>query len=252
MNTLPTLPAVPEAATELHNEYPILLAVSVTAPDRETAEKWLHHKAPTPYGDYAPDGTHVDSWWIAEDDRRDGSDCSSAVFIPGDHPASLTQQAAYRILEAHSARPTDYHDELDHARAEVARLHGILREVIEVEIARGDDDHMLRAALGDYRTPEADAPEDRCLIVYPTNYALHYVCPRCKAEAGEHPAPCSLLPKHLRDHPVRYRPSYREARVKHDDLAELRAAVHLIADRWESGDLAEAVRDAVALLPEGD
>jgi hypothetical protein len=41
----------------------------------------------------------IDSWWIAEDDRRDGSNCESAVFVPGDFPSALTQEDARIVLE---------------------------------------------------------------------------------------------------------------------------------------------------------
>ena len=44
----------------------------------------------------------ITSWWVAEDERYDGSDCDSAVFVnPGDAPA------ASRILAAHGLTP-DY------------------------------------------------------------------------------------------------------------------------------------------------
>jgi hypothetical protein len=56
-------------------EHVFLVAVTVEAEDRETAERHLHTVLPTP-------GEEVESWWIAEDDRRDRSDNDSAVFVP--------------------------------------------------------------------------------------------------------------------------------------------------------------------------
>lgn len=65
------------------DEHVILVAVSVVAETRESAELYLHHRLPRP-GDELPEtgGTYVESWWVAEDDRRDGSDNDSAVFVP--------------------------------------------------------------------------------------------------------------------------------------------------------------------------
>ena len=85
------------------NEHVFLVAVVVrTADDRATAEKDLHTRLNIPAfrGDVGNDDvTHVDSWWIAEDDRRDGSDCDSAVFV--EH--GVSQRNARHILERHGA-----------------------------------------------------------------------------------------------------------------------------------------------------
>lgn len=44
---------------------------------REAAEESLRHHLPAT-------GGHITCWWVAEDDRRDGSDNDSAVFVtPG-------------------------------------------------------------------------------------------------------------------------------------------------------------------------
>lgn len=53
----------------------ILVAVVVQGHDRESAERHLHDVLPTPGED-----NDIDSWWIAEDERYDRSDCDSAVF----------------------------------------------------------------------------------------------------------------------------------------------------------------------------
>jgi hypothetical protein len=58
-------------------------------------------------GEYMRDNPTVTSWWIAEDDRIDGSDCDSAVFC---HPGQ--QAAASRVL--YNTVATDPHTGLRH------------------------------------------------------------------------------------------------------------------------------------------
>ncbi len=74
-------------------EHVILLAVVVAAPTRKDAEEYLHTRP-----SLAPDGWSgaettpvIDSWWVAEDERYDGSDNDSAVFvIPGTQRESVS------------------------------------------------------------------------------------------------------------------------------------------------------------------
>ena len=56
----------------------ILVAFTVHAPTMEQAQQRLMVQLPGG----VPDLNHVDSWWIAEDERYDGSDNDSAVFVP--------------------------------------------------------------------------------------------------------------------------------------------------------------------------
>lgn len=57
----------------------ILVAFTVHAPTMEQAQARLMGRLPNPEAD----GHEViDSWWIAEDERYDGSDNDSAVFVP--------------------------------------------------------------------------------------------------------------------------------------------------------------------------
>lgn len=72
------------------SEHVILVAVHLTAPSRLDAQRAVLDLLPE-VGDSTPRAT-VESWWIAEDDRVDGSDCDSAVFV------SPTHQAAARDL----------------------------------------------------------------------------------------------------------------------------------------------------------
>lgn len=77
----------------------ILIAFVVHGTDRADAQRELMLRLPDPVSDkYWPSvGPHevIDSWWIAEDDRIDGSDNDSAVFVP-----MGSQQAAVRSLTA--------------------------------------------------------------------------------------------------------------------------------------------------------
>ena len=58
--------------TQKH-EHVILVAVTVEATSRREAHEAVMAAMPTP-------GQGVQSWWVAEDDRLDGSDNDSAVF----------------------------------------------------------------------------------------------------------------------------------------------------------------------------
>jgi hypothetical protein len=51
--------------------------VAVVAHNQDDLQKFL---LASPHGP-GNDGT-IDCWWIAEDDREDGSDCDSAIFVP--------------------------------------------------------------------------------------------------------------------------------------------------------------------------
>ena len=65
--------------SEEEDEHVILVAVGVRGRTREAAERALHQVMPRPSS-----GPHalVECWWIAEDDRHDGSDNDSAIFVP--------------------------------------------------------------------------------------------------------------------------------------------------------------------------
>lgn len=57
----------------------ILVAFAVNATDRAEAQRLLMQRLPNPESDFHE---VIDCWWIAEDDRIDGSDNDSAFFIP--------------------------------------------------------------------------------------------------------------------------------------------------------------------------
>lgn len=55
-------------------EHVILVAFTVEGSTREAAERTLTGVLPGPFD-------VVSSWWVADDDRHDGSDNDSAVFV---------------------------------------------------------------------------------------------------------------------------------------------------------------------------
>lgn len=57
----------------------ILVAFAVNGETRDDAMRTLGNWLPAPWRD---GHRQVDCWWIAEDDRTDGSDNDSAVFVP--------------------------------------------------------------------------------------------------------------------------------------------------------------------------
>ena len=66
-------------------EHTIVVAFTVFAENREQAQRGLMPmlpRGPVMGQLWEEGGDCVDSWWIAEDDRLDGSDNDSAVFVP--------------------------------------------------------------------------------------------------------------------------------------------------------------------------
>lgn len=79
-------------ATE--REHVILVAFEVNGTTREQAERKLHERL-VPVLRSRDALSPVESWWVAEDERFDGSDCDSAVFVkPG------KQEQAVAVLRA--------------------------------------------------------------------------------------------------------------------------------------------------------
>lgn len=80
-------------------EHTILVAMQIHASDRADAHEVAQVLMPRPgtrlQNAPFPDTGYIEAWWVAEDDRRDGSDNDSAVFVaPG------FQQRASRVLFA--------------------------------------------------------------------------------------------------------------------------------------------------------
>lgn len=64
-----------------YEEHTILVAFTVYGDDRKEAQESLLEQLPKVTDD---DTRDITSWWIAEDDRIEGSDNDSAVFVdPG-------------------------------------------------------------------------------------------------------------------------------------------------------------------------
>lgn len=60
------------------SQHTFLVAITVNGPDREKAQTDMMEVLPDTSTDL------IDCWWIAEDDRLDGSDNDSAVWVtPG-------------------------------------------------------------------------------------------------------------------------------------------------------------------------
>lgn len=70
------MPGCAPSAPGIEDEHVYLVAVTVEAPDRATGHLRLHDAL-------GPALAHprVDSWWVAEPDRLDRSDCASAHFV---------------------------------------------------------------------------------------------------------------------------------------------------------------------------
>ena len=86
-----------EAAEGTVQTHTFLVAVEVTGDmTREQAEQAMHLQMPQPGRLIVGPGRsigRIECWWVAEDDRKDGSDNDSAVFVsPG------YQQAAFDLL----------------------------------------------------------------------------------------------------------------------------------------------------------
>jgi hypothetical protein len=75
---LPRYVVNPNSATNEHNEHVILVAFHMSADTMQQAQIKLMPNLPVPGEDIG-----LEEWWIAEDERYDGSDNDSAVFVPG-------------------------------------------------------------------------------------------------------------------------------------------------------------------------
>lgn len=66
----------------------ILVAFDLTGPDPENVQQWLMDNLPKPGPGGDNDEIDLDCWWIANDERFDGSDTDSAVFVTKGRQAS--------------------------------------------------------------------------------------------------------------------------------------------------------------------
>lgn len=82
----------------MSKDYVFLVAVQVSVPDgvpRKVAAREMLRMLPRPGENMRMDNATLECWWLAEDDRIDGSDNDSAVFV---HPGA--QKAAFDLLYA--------------------------------------------------------------------------------------------------------------------------------------------------------
>jgi hypothetical protein len=60
----------------------VMVAFDIMGPNAAVAHEWLYSQLPQGdayYGDN--EEIRLDAWWMADDERFDGSDCDSAVFV---------------------------------------------------------------------------------------------------------------------------------------------------------------------------
>lgn len=89
-------------------EHVFLVAITVESDGtREEAERRLHDALPDTN---QPHHHGVTEWWIAEDDRRDGSDNDSAVFVPMGAQTEIARFLFTRGLTPRSSNPTHLED----------------------------------------------------------------------------------------------------------------------------------------------
>lgn len=106
----------------------MLVAFTVEAPN-DDHHRVLMANLPRP-------GAEVTSWWVAEDERSDGSDCDSAVFVtPG------WQAAATRLLRAFGMLPPTWAGpQLEGARERLGLAVAALTALADEEYERDDED----------------------------------------------------------------------------------------------------------------
>lgn len=74
----------------------LLVAFDLRGPNAQATHEWLHENLPSPGTGGDNDEINLDSWWVANDERFDGSDTDSAVFVPIGH-----QEEARVLLNEH-------------------------------------------------------------------------------------------------------------------------------------------------------
>lgn len=98
-------------------EHIILVAFSVTAPDRAQAENLLTMSLPQPRdltSTHSATTVTLESWWVAEDDRQDGSDNDSAVFVtPGQQERAARLLYGFDLTPRHNIVERDNNFEAD-------------------------------------------------------------------------------------------------------------------------------------------
>lgn len=84
----------PEANRGFHDV--LMVAFDLTGPNALIAQQWLMERLPKPND--TDSVVNLDSWWIANDERHDGSDCDSAIFVRKGQQAEARQLLRERGL----------------------------------------------------------------------------------------------------------------------------------------------------------
>jgi hypothetical protein len=124
----------------------VLIAVEVRASSQAEAQELMRQPSLA--------GQHVESWWFAEDDRHDGSDLDSAVFVPMGEQAQWAEQVRAARDLPDRLDVTLYDGGLEvgnpHVPAEAAALRpagalmfGVVTEESEDEDEEGCYDYVL-------------------------------------------------------------------------------------------------------------
>ena len=78
----------------------LMVAFDISGPNTQLVHEWLASQMPSAgdhqYGYIKGDPINIDAWWIANDERFDGSDTDSAVFV-----SKGNQEAARQLLREH-------------------------------------------------------------------------------------------------------------------------------------------------------
>lgn len=112
-------------------EHVILVAFTVQDDDRAKAHDLLMERLPQPYVGNTP----ITSWWVAEDDRRDGSDCDSAVFVaPGNQRAAVETLHRLRMTpECNLQQGAETRDQWEPEGVDTSALWAALRKCDEAQ-----------------------------------------------------------------------------------------------------------------------
>lgn len=84
----------------------LMVAFDVTGKDPEHVHEWLHDQMPEGDAFHGGGEIYLDSWWVANDERFDRSDCDSAVFC-----AKGKQKEARQVLAARGLSHELFHRE---------------------------------------------------------------------------------------------------------------------------------------------
>jgi hypothetical protein len=82
------------------HEHVFLVAVVVSGPHERPSAEWQLHDGLTGL----MRGDVISEWWVAEDDRRDGSDNDSAVFVPKGEQVKWRDAFLAAYAAAHTPR----------------------------------------------------------------------------------------------------------------------------------------------------